>query len=210
MWRRWRRHTWRRLRRLEKNNVFLTGGGDIYPCIFEIENLVRNQNKNGCILTHFDQSKDFCKMKLSTEALRILTTPNAGVNSIQSEVLSFEFFKKYCNAHLLKTEMEVEYWPCGGSINDYVMYVFDMVIGVSVTRAMKFPITDMFTVEDAQLLLSKKLNGINRSSRNTLIKWAKQILHVWAWCRLDIKYCFTDYCRYEFYWNIFKFEKLNK
>lgn len=76
--------------------------------------------------------------------------------------------------------MEVEYWPCGGSINDYVMYVFDTVIGVSVTRAMKFPMTDLFTVEDAHFLLTKKLKGINRSSRNALAKWDKQILHEWV------------------------------
>ena len=148
--------------------------------LFEIENLVSNQYQNGCIISHFDQSKMFSQMKLSSDAIRIFTTPNAGGNSIQSEVLSFEFFKKYCNAHLLKTELEVEYWPCGGSINDYVMYVFDTVIGVSVTRAMKFPFEDIFTVDDALYLLSKKLKGINRSSRNTLIKWDKQILHVWT------------------------------
>jgi hypothetical protein len=148
--------------------------------IFEIENLVTNENMNGCILTHFDQIKEFKKMQLSNEAFRILTTPNAGGNSIQSEVLSFEFFKKYINAFLLKTEMEVQYFPEGGSINDFVMNAFDTIIGVSVTRAMKYPMNELFTEQDAYSLLIKKLRGINRSSKNSLIKWKKQILHVWV------------------------------
>ncbi len=148
--------------------------------IFEIENLVTNENMNGCILTHFDQIKEFKKMQLSNEAFRILTTPNAGGNSIQSEVLSFEFFKKYFNAFLLKTEMEVQYFPEGGSINDFVMNAFDTIIGVSVTIAMKYPMNELFTEQDAYSLLIKKLRGINRSSKNSLIKWKKQILHVWV------------------------------
>ena len=93
--------------------------------------------------------------------------------------------------------MEVQYYPEGGSINDYVMSVFDTIIGVSVTRAMKYPLSELFTAQDAHLLLTKKLKGINRSSKNALIKWNKQILHVWvvneqtseslmnAWYQLD-------------------------
>lgn len=164
--------------------------------IFQINNLITDQTENGCIVTYFDQMKTFKKMKLTNESLRILNTPNAGGNSIVSEVLSFELFKKYTNARLLKTEMEVQYWPEGGSINDYVMLVFDSIIGVSVTRAMKF-MSDEFSVQDAELLLTKKLKGISQSTKNTLIKWDKQILHVWvtneqtsvslltAWSNLD-------------------------
>lgn len=81
-------------------------------------------------------------------------------------------------AQLLNTEMEVLYFPNGGSITDYVMEMFDLVIGVSVTRAMKFDGSD-FTFEDAKTLLSKKLKGIVQSSRNSDIEWQKQILHVW-------------------------------
>jgi hypothetical protein len=87
-------------------------------------------------------------------------------------------FKKRYNARLLKTEMEVLYFPEGGSITDYVIYLFDRVIGVSVTRAMKFNGVE-FTLEDANVLLRKKLKGIKQSSRNSLLKWDKQLLHVW-------------------------------
>lgn len=164
--------------------------------IFQFENLFTDLNNSGCIVTHFDKLKPFKKMSLSFEALRILNTPNAGGNSIVSEALSFEFFKKYTNAKLLKTEMEVEYFPEGGSINDYVMSIFGHVIGVSVTRAMKF-MGNEFSIEDAEQLLSKKLKGIVRSTRNSLLKWEKQILHVWVMSEetanvLEIAWAFLD------------------
>jgi hypothetical protein len=56
-----------------------------------------------------------------------------------------------------------------------------------------------FTVDDATHLLKKKLRGILQSSRNSLLKWDKQILHVWlfdegalnslekAWSMLDLE-----------------------
>lgn len=117
-------------------------------------------------------------MHLTDESRRILETPNAGGSSIQSETLSFEILKRFFNARLLKTEMEVPYWPEGGSINDYVIYLFDSVIGVSVTRAVNYREAN-FSLENAVSLLRKKLNGICQSSRNSMIKWDKQILHVW-------------------------------
>ncbi len=118
-------------------------------------------------------------MNLTKDSKRILNTPNAGGSSIESETLSFEILKRYYNAKLLKTEMEVPYWPEGGSINDYVVYLFECVIGVSVTRAMNFK-SGIISAEDAKNLLVKKLKGIYQSSRNSLIKWDKQILHVWV------------------------------
>ena len=59
---------------------------------------------------------------------------------------------------LFQTEMEVDYFPEGGSITDYVCEMFDSKVGVSVTRAMKFG-GGVFTEEDAEHLLNKKLKG---------------------------------------------------
>ena len=53
--------------------------------------------------------------------------------------------------------MEVTYFPEGGSITDYTCEVFSTHIGVSVTRAMKY--RGDYTLEDADRLLTKKLNG---------------------------------------------------
>ncbi|KAK2143039.1 hypothetical protein LSH36_885g00061 [Paralvinella palmiformis] len=77
-----------------------------------------------------------------------------------------------------KTEMEVSYFPEGGSITDYVVSVFDSTIGVSVTRAFKYG--GDYSEEDAVKLLNKKLNGILQSTQNTMDQWSKQILHVWT------------------------------
>jgi hypothetical protein len=105
-------------------------------------------------------------------------TPNAGGNSVKSEVLSYEMLQKCFNAKLDKTEMEIEYFPHGGSITDYTCRMFGFKLGVSVTRAMKY--RGNFTMEDADYLLYKKLNGVENSTRNTLDKWHKQVLHIWA------------------------------
>lgn len=164
--------------------------------IFKSEALIMDQVSEGAIVTHFDQIKPFKHMQLTFESRRIQFTPNAGGSSVESETLSFEILKKFFNAHLISTEMEVNYWPEGGSITDYVCLLFGAVIGVSVTRAMKYN-GEAFTLADASALLQKKLKGISQSSRNSMLKWRKQILHVWimspqacesiclAWSKLD-------------------------
>lgn len=140
--------------------------------------MIRDRENNDYFMTYFNQTKPFNMMRLNNETVRLMDTPNAGGSSVESEALSFEIFKKCFNARLLKTEMEVTYFPEGGSITDYVMLMFDRVIGVSVTRAMKHDGSE-FTVANANDLLRKKLKGIRQSSRNSLLKWDKQILHVW-------------------------------
>jgi len=55
--------------------------------------------------------------------------------------------------------MEVEYFPEGGSITDYVCDVFGAKLGVSVTRARAYFRDAEFTMEDATRLLEKKLKG---------------------------------------------------
>lgn len=111
--------------------------------LFKIESLVKDKDKNGFFLTYLNQTKKFKQMKLTFDARRIQDTPNAGGSSVESETLSFELFKKYFNATLLKTEMEVSYFPEGGSITDYVINLFGCSVGVSVTRAMKHDNTEL-------------------------------------------------------------------
>lgn len=111
---------------------------------------------------------------------RILTVPNAGGNSVWSEVLSCEVLTTLFHAKLLRTEMELEYDFYGCKITDYSVVLNGERFGVSVTRAMKF--NGVFGDEDAQNLLKKKLDGVNQSTRcvSTMHSWKKQILHVWA------------------------------
>ncbi|CAL8104050.1 unnamed protein product [Calicophoron daubneyi] len=126
-------------------------------------------------------------MALSKDAVRLLTTPNAGSNSIVSEVLSCELLIKYLGAELIKTEMEIVYSPSGGPITDYVIqcnqktsnFAQPLVIAVSVTRAMTAP-GRQYTIEMARQLLRKKLIGILYSTKNCQGLWTRQIPHVWS------------------------------
>uniref|UniRef100_A0A1I8I354 Rho-GAP domain-containing protein n=1 Tax=Macrostomum lignano TaxID=282301 RepID=A0A1I8I354_9PLAT len=87
--------------------------------------------------------------------------------------------RKCYQAELLKTEMEVQYFPYGGSITDYVMRLFDRKVAVSVTRALRFD-GEPFTVDNGVRLLTKKLLGIRQADRNSLESWQRHVLHVWA------------------------------
>jgi len=124
-------------------------------------------------------NKSFDEMNLSSGGTKILTTENAGGNSITSEVLSYEIMKLLYGAALKRTEMEITY-SCQSKITDYSICLYGAEIAVSVTRAMKF--CGYFDEQDATRLLSKKLRGINESSRNVIKqhRWKKQILHIFA------------------------------
>ncbi|XP_038065949.1 AAC-rich mRNA clone AAC4 protein-like [Patiria miniata] len=145
---------------------------------FRFQRHVTNINERGFIWTQFESFRHVSMMDLSAGGFKILNIPNAGGNSVDSEVLSFELLHRCFGAQLLKTEMEVAYYPEGGSITDYTCLMFGTRLGVSVTRAMKFK--GDFEPEDAEKLLRKKLNGIVNSTRNSLEDWHKQILHIWA------------------------------
>jgi len=117
---------------------------------------------------------------MSEGGQRIFDTPNAGGNSVASEVMSFEVLRTLYNAKLLRTEMEIDYEFANWKITDYSVKINDQNIGVSVARAMKFG--SDFDLEDARRILTKKLNGVIDSTKNACgqDKWKKQILHLWA------------------------------
>lgn len=146
---------------------------------FKFLALIENNSTGGIIHCHFTPNRKLATMNLSADGIKIRDVPNAGGSSVNSEVMSFEILQKCFKGKLLKTEMEVAYFPEGGSITDYVCEIYGTKVGVSVTRAMKFR-GGAFTDEDAQHLLTKKLKGVIQSSRNTLENWTKQVLHVWS------------------------------
>lgn len=130
----------------------------------------------------FNKFKALClphRKTLTEGGLRLLETPNAGGNSVWSEVMSFEVLNGLFGASLKRTEMEIKYAPCS-KITDYSAEVLGHHVGVSVTRAMKYK--GIFTTEDAMRLLKKKLFGVVASSEAVIDehRWEKQILHVWA------------------------------
>lgn len=105
---------------------------------------------------------------------------NAGGQSELSEGFSFEILKRVFGAKLVKTEMAIRYWWNSWKKTDYSVRMNGLVIGVSVTRAMKY--RGIFNRGDAEKLLRKKLFGINESTLGVLEQdeWQRQILHIWA------------------------------
>ena len=118
---------------------------------------------------------------LSEGARRMLDLPNAGGNSVWSEVMSYEVIRIMFNCRLCYTETELAYFPYGSSISDYSVSTHARaIIGVSVTRAMAYRFR--FTLAEAIRLLTKKLYGVINSTRCVMknMRWLKQILHVWV------------------------------
>lgn len=119
----------------------------------QLTSVLRGTHVNTALLTHLkvpcnrhDAFAESLGPAISPGALRILTTPNAGGNSVSSEALSFEFFHHLCGADLLLTETECTYRPSGSPMADYVALLpapslpsRRRVLGVSVTRAVLKP-----------------------------------------------------------------------
>jgi len=191
----WRTHRTKRVWRVKTNNGVIH---EVVPCksyhtrddftitspmqnTFTIQNAIITTTQTGIVRCTFEaNAPEKETIRLCDGSSRILRLPNAGGNSIWSEIVSFEVLNSMFNAKLIRTEMELEYWPLGCKITDYSVEMFDQTIGVSVTRAIKFGGT--FTAEDAKVLLRKKLDGINVSSRCVVTEqsWSKQMLFVWA------------------------------
>ena len=124
------------------------------------------------------------KTSLSDDGDIMFDQPNAGGSSTESETMSLEVLRACEGAKLVKTETQILYAaPDGGpaSITDILVSINNTKIGVSVTRVYK-PSNQTLTDNDVKDLLTKKLEGINVSSKRVLPadKWAKQILHIWT------------------------------
>lgn len=61
-----------------------------------------NKITGGLIHSEFIPNKLFANMMISDSAQKIMDVPNAGGNSVISEVLSFEFLNKTFKAELVK------------------------------------------------------------------------------------------------------------
>eukprot|EP01105_Mastigella_eilhardi_P014506 TRINITY_DN3306_c0_g2_i1.p2 TRINITY_DN3306_c0_g2~~TRINITY_DN3306_c0_g2_i1.p2 ORF type:complete len:242 (-),score=70.47 TRINITY_DN3306_c0_g2_i1:53-778(-) len=137
---------------------------------------------------------------LSAAGRHMLNTPNAGGNSIWSEVISYEIFATAFRAKLLHTETEIEY-AMDGKITDYSMMIDDRNIGVSVTRLIDFRDLDYakynpaLTATEVRRLLHKKMYGVIASSKLVLKRhrWEKQILHVLTTSRSAAREVFAQY-----------------
>lgn len=121
--------------------------------------------------------------RLTPGGQEIILDGNAGGSSLYSEVFAYEVLARCEDAELDWTETEVEYVDMMGKITDLVVTIDNERIGVSVTRAVKFPFDDPYPVADAKELLEGKLGDILLSTANVKpeFAWTKQILHVIAY-----------------------------
>ena len=122
---------------------------------------------------------------LSMGGQTIINVPNAGGSSVLSEVFAYEVLFRCELAVLLKTETEIQYTTPNTKITDMIVEIDGQKIGVSVTRAVKYPRDNstIYSDDKAIQLLTKKFMGINESSANVADddRWDKQILHVLAY-----------------------------
>lgn len=125
------------------------------------------------------------KFNLCADARKVLNDPNAGGNSVFSEALSCELLHRLYNAQDVRTEMEIEYVFDNWKICDYLITIYGQRVGVSVTRAMKYPDPGEFTLDDATELLERKLHGLilARNGVCDCDSWFKSYLHIW--CQTD-------------------------
>lgn len=67
--------------------------------------LMEDNSHGGLVHNNFHPHRKLKEMTLSRAAIRLATVPNAGGNSVLSEVISFEFFRSCFNAKLLKVHI---------------------------------------------------------------------------------------------------------
>lgn len=120
-------------------------------------------------------------LKLGYDASRSLTVENAGGNSEYSEAISMHYFEHVFRGKDFILENEVQYWS-NYKMVDYICTIGKERIGISVTRAMGYPCSSLFTKKDAKELLYKKIKGLIVACDLVVKKhsFKKSILHIWC------------------------------
>jgi hypothetical protein len=124
---------------------------------------------------------DINYIDLCPDARRSLVTQNAGGRSALSEMLSIHYFNTFHNAKDIILEKEVEYW-IDYKMVDFVCSIGNTRVGVSVSRAMGYPVPEKFTMDTARHLLTKKLYGliVSRNGVTEKHSFFKSVLHIWC------------------------------
>ena len=115
--------------------------------------------------------------QLTPGGQHIISVPNAGGSSVLSEVFAFEWLARCEGATLLKTETEIVYDVVGKKA-DILVEIDGRKVGVSVTRAMTFPIGNPYALADATALFDRKLDDIQLATTQVSAadRWSKQML----------------------------------
>lgn len=131
---------------------------------------------------------------LLPESHQMLTSPNAGGNSVLSEALSCDIFQRAFGASGTRGELDIKYPYSGWYPCDMMMW-FPRVepdsstptnVCISVTRAMNYRDPGLFDYNTAYTLLSRKVQALNNAQRavvETTDRFDHSILHVWCQTR---------------------------
>jgi hypothetical protein len=114
------------------------------------------------------------------EANRSLEIPNAGGDSVISEMYSIDKLQRSLNLMHSKCilEKEVRYW-IDYKMVDYILKSKNRTIGVSVTRSMSY---NTLNFTKAFYLLNKKIKGID-VAKNCVVdehNFDEKIVHIWC------------------------------
>ena len=126
-----------------------------------------------CLRPH----KKYADFSLSPWSQKVLMSANAGGSSIISESLSAEVLVRMFGAGGIRTEMEIEY-VTSSKIVDFTIKMYGKNVGVSVTRAMGWPIEAQFTYAHGHRLMRKKIAGLIVARENARERFDVAILHV--------------------------------
>jgi hypothetical protein len=120
--------------------------------------------------------------RLTTGGQSILAAGEFSGSALLSEVFAFEVLARAEGASLVKTEQEILYKDVSGKKADFLVEIDGVRIGVTVARAVTFPLDNPYPVATAEALLNSKLANIQASSANVQAAdaWAKQILSIIA------------------------------
>ena len=130
----------------------------------------------------FEEGATYDYDALTADGQAIHDAGNLGGTSLYSEVMAFETLARCQGAELLKTESEIVY-ATEGKKTDLLVSLDGASLGVSVTRAFKYPPGTPLEPADATSLLEDKLSDIQESTSNVAAEdaWERQVLAVMAW-----------------------------
>ncbi|MBN1770875.1 MAG: hypothetical protein JXB32_06440 [Deltaproteobacteria bacterium] len=120
---------------------------------------------------------------LSEGAREILADGTAGGSSGESEAISYDVLYRCELAALLLSETEIAYDPPTSVKTDYLSSIDARNVGVSVTRAYRYPPSEPCLESSLATLLERKLRDCRTSQANAAPAnpWGRSILHVIAY-----------------------------
>jgi hypothetical protein len=143
-------------------------------------------SQNAVIELHYDLGTDAYddpadRLRLTLGAQTILQEGTAGGSSGVSEALSFEVLARCDGVDLIQTETQVVYDTPTSKKADIVVQQGDLRIGVSVTRAVAYPVGTEYTLAAANTLITRKVSDLADAQLHAIEPWTLNVVAVMAY-----------------------------